>query len=77
MKCEKNYQSATHIIKYNSKSKGEQYTYAFQNKDTRSYHMRIPDIDKFEARLRKAENDLGIKPGQGVPVAFVHDKTSQ
>ena len=36
--------------------------------------MKIPDVDKFEARLRKAEDDLGIKPGQGVPVTFVHDQ---
>ena len=62
-----------HVIKDRSKSKIST-TYTFQNKDTRNYHMKIPDVDKFEARLRKAEDDLGIKPGQGVPVTFVHDQ---
>ena len=62
------------MIKGSSKSKIST-TYSFQNKDTKIYHMKIPDVDKFEARLRKVEDDLGIKPGQGVPVTFVHDST--
>ena len=75
MKCDKSYESAVYIVKYSSKSKGEQYTYSFQN--TVRYYMRILDIDKFEARLRKAENDLGIEPGQGVTVKFSRPKDNK
>jgi len=38
------------------------------------YVMKLPDIDKFEERLRKAEDDLGIKLDNRVPVTFERSK---
>jgi len=36
--------------------------------------MKLPDIDKFEERLRKAEDELGIKLESRVPVTFERSK---
>jgi len=41
------------------------------------YVMKLPDIDKFEERLRKAEDDLGIKLDNRVPVTFERSKYAQ
>ncbi|XP_050436947.1 paraplegin-like [Adelges cooleyi] len=38
--------------------------------DQRTFHMNIADLDRFEQKLRDAENKLGIKPGHGVPVVY-------
>uniref|UniRef100_A0A2S2QSI4 Paraplegin n=1 Tax=Sipha flava TaxID=143950 RepID=A0A2S2QSI4_9HEMI len=38
--------------------------------DQRTYHMNIADLERFEQKLREAENKLGIKPGHGVPVVY-------
>jgi len=39
-----------------------------------TYVMKLPDIDKFEERLRKAEDELGIKQDSRVPVTFERSK---
>jgi len=36
--------------------------------------MKLPDIDKFEERLRKAEDELDIKLDNRVPVTFERSK---
>lgn len=41
-----------------------------QKADDGIYAVRIPEIDKFEEKLRKAEEDLGIKPNGYVPIAY-------
>jgi len=38
------------------------------------YVMKLPDIEKFEERLRKAEDELGIKLENRVPVTFERSK---
>ena len=39
-----------------------------------TYVMKLPDIDKFEEKLRKAEDELGIKLESRVPVTFERSK---
>lgn len=36
----------------------------------RSYHMNIVNVGSFEAKLRQAENDLGVKSDQSVHLVF-------
>ncbi|XP_064640214.1 paraplegin-like [Lineus longissimus] len=38
--------------------------------DSGRYTMKIPDPAKFEAKLRKVEEELGVSPGRGVPVTY-------
>lgn len=38
--------------------------------------MQIPDVDKFEEKLREVEQQLGISPANGVPVVFERQKDS-
>jgi hypothetical protein len=39
--------------------------------------MKIPDPTKFEAKLRKAEFELGVKTGRGVPVTYQRERCVQ
>jgi len=41
-----------------------------QRADLDTYAMKIPDIERFEENLRKAEDDLGIKLENRVPVSY-------
>ena len=36
----------------------------------RVFHMNIIDINKFEEKLRQAEQNLGIPSGKGIPVVY-------
>ena len=38
--------------------------------DHRTFHMNIIDTNKFEEKLRAAEQRLGISAGQGVPIIY-------
>lgn len=38
--------------------------------DHRTFHMNIVDTNKFEDKLRAAEQRLGIPVGQGVPIVY-------
>jgi len=42
--------------------------------EVETYVMKLPDIEKFEERLRKAEDELGIKQDSRVPVTFERSK---
>lgn len=42
----------------------------------RVFALQIPDVSKFEERLREAEQQLGISPGNGVRVVFERHKDS-
>jgi hypothetical protein len=42
--------------------------------DVDSYIMKLPDIETFEERLRKAEEELGVKPENRVPVTYQRDE---
>jgi hypothetical protein len=42
--------------------------------DVDSYIMKLPDIETFEERLRKAEEELGVKPEYRVPVTYQRDE---
>ena len=46
----------------------------FVKSDVDSYIMKLPDIETFEERLRKAEEELGIKPENRVPVTYQRDE---
>lgn len=37
--------------------------------DLKTFHMQV-DVSKFEEKLRKAEEKLGVKPGNGVPIVY-------
>ena len=39
-----------------------------------TYVVKVPDIEKFEERLRKAEDELGIKPENRVPISYQRDE---
>ncbi|XP_065323423.1 paraplegin-like [Gordionus sp. m RMFG-2023] len=41
-----------------------------------TYYMAIPEIDKFEEKLRKVENQMGIKPENSIPVVYEHNEES-
>lgn len=38
------------------------------------YLLRTSEPDKFEERVRKVENDLGIRPGHGVSITYDRPK---
>lgn len=42
----------------------------------KTYHMNIVDVEKFEEKLRLAEESLGIRPDQGVPVVYERNQES-
>jgi spastic paraplegia protein 7 len=44
--------------------------------DHRTFHMNIIDTNKFEEKLRAAEQRLGISAGQGVPIVYERTDTA-
>jgi len=44
--------------------------------DHRTFHMNIIDTNKFEEKLRAAEQRLGISAGQGVPIIYERTDTA-
>ncbi|XP_055342096.1 paraplegin-like isoform X2 [Paramacrobiotus metropolitanus] len=40
----------------------------------RTYHLMLPDVGKFENKLRETEQELGIRPGFEVPVIVERDQ---
>ncbi|XP_067140149.1 mitochondrial inner membrane m-AAA protease component paraplegin [Centruroides vittatus] len=42
----------------------------------KTYHMNILDVENFEEKLRQAEENLGIKPEQCVPVVYERNQES-
>lgn len=42
----------------------------------KTFHMNIVDIQKFEEKLREAEEKLGIKPENWIPVVYERNQDS-
>ncbi|XP_014209365.1 paraplegin isoform X2 [Copidosoma floridanum] len=42
----------------------------------RSYHMVVPNVTKLEEKVREAEESLGIKPENGIPIIYDRPKSS-
>ena len=38
------------------------------------FALKMPNADTFESKLRHAEAELGISPGNGIPVVYLREK---
>lgn len=58
----------TYCFGWARKGIGEKYFLNIVFSEHRTYHMMLPDVGKFENKLREVEAELGIRPGFEVPV---------